>query len=297
MPINRLLVALGVILVALSLAQIAVIAGLREEIALLTERMTSLERSGSRAVPGPAPAHEIARGVAAGDPAPSRSTARAPDSDASPATAAGGTGAPETDPGGMESSETDPARSSLSRADTLRVNHPEPGAATEEQIQKIVEKTLNEKGAHRWMHDGKLKPPMNEYSKELGLTSTQEAEFLRSVNDGKREVFDLLRVPRPDGTSLADDFVDIFKNPPQEQGAAAQKGGEVWLKLFSERVPGRETTYIAEILTIQGKMKSDFQMTLTPEQMQHHLQSGVDPLDIKTGYEPFEEYLAEELKK
>ncbi|MBI3099788.1 MAG: hypothetical protein HYY93_16375 [Planctomycetes bacterium] len=299
MPSSRLLVVLLVILLALSLAQIAVIAGLRDEVSTLSERMASLERP---ARPVPIRPASSAPEAIVGPGGGGRAATDDLGSTDSPAISASGARTPN--PEGTEASDADTAggdsaagKTSISRADTLRANHPDPAGPTDEQIERIVEKTLSAKGQHRWMDDGKLKPPMNEYSRELGLTATQEADFLRTVDGGKREVFDLLRLPRPDGTSLAGDFVDIFRNPSGDPGQAAQKGGEAWMKLFSEKVPGRETTYIAEILTVQGRMKTDFQRTLTPEQMQRHLQSGVDPLDIKTGYDPFAEYLAEELKK
>jgi hypothetical protein len=52
------------------------------------------------------------------------------------------------------------------------------------------------------------------------------------ANTCKKEIFDILKTPRPDGSNAADDVIKAFTGGNPEE---AQK---IFLKLFTEKIPG-----------------------------------------------------------
>ena len=107
------------------------------------------------------------------------------------------------------------------------------------------------------------------------------------INTGKDESFALLKSPRQDGGNFVDDFVEAFRG-----GKAEEAAGKVWMRLFSEKIPGTEETYVSRIMAIQQDVNRSIQRLLTETQWKTFQHKSLDPLEIKTGHDPWADYFA-----
>ena len=62
---------------------------------------------------------------------------------------------------------------------------------------------------------------------------------------------------------------------------------------MTERIPGRGETYLSEILKIQKSTWDGLTTALTEKQVTKLRRSGIDILEVKTGYDPFAELLTD----
>ena len=168
---------------------------------------------------------------------------------------------------------------------------------SDEELDAAVAKKVEEKLGEQKKNEGPFgedkKRPMTEISKDLELTPQQEDQMVQMINDSKRAMFAEVSVPRNDGTNIVDDIVAALQDPvdPKEKAQA------VFMKLFSDKIPGTDETYIARIMKSKAALNEQFKTVLTPEQMKKYERLGQDPHEIQTGYDPFEEYVAERLGK
>ena len=88
-----------------------------------------------------------------------------------------------------------------------------------------------------------------------------------------------------DGGNFVDDFVEILKNGNNEEA-----GTQVYMKLFSEKVPGTDDTYIQRILAIQQDINKSLKTLFNDDQWKAYQHSGQDPLKIETGHDPWADY-------
>jgi hypothetical protein len=63
---------------------------------------------------------------------------------------------------------------------------------------------------------------------------------------------------------------------------------------MTERVPGRNETYLTEILKLQKATWNDLRGALDEKQVTTLRRMGLDILEVKTGYDPFAEMLERE---
>lgn len=194
--------------------------------------------------------------------------APAPSTSAEPAAAA-----PESGPAASTAPQSSDATASTVRPDDL-----------EAMIDRKVEEKVKAKGEGNGFGGKKL--PLREIAKEAQLPHETELRMAEVVNDGKRKSFELLKLPRADGTNLVDDLVNAFKSDKPEENVKA-----VFMRIFSEKIPGTDQTYLAGILKIGDEINQRLEQVLTPEQMTSYKHAGVGPLDVETGYDPFAEYL------
>lgn len=166
---------------------------------------------------------------------------------------------------------------------------PAPVAFTEEDIQKIVDAKLEEKlqarGGGRKQADGDRKMPLFDLAKELALDPAIQTRVASIANTAKKEIFDVLRTPRPDGTNAADDVITAFTSGDQ---AAGQK---VLLKLFTEKIPGTDTPYISAVARIQEKANQGLATAMGAEVFGRYQGMNLKPENIETGFDPWAEYL------
>jgi hypothetical protein len=158
---------------------------------------------------------------------------------------------------------------------------------TEEDIQKIVEAKVEEKlkakGGGGKQEDRKM--PLFELAKELTLDAAAQTKVASIANTAKKEIFDVLKTPRPDGTNAADDVITAFTSGDKE---AAQK---VFMKLFTEKIPGTDTPYVAAVARIQEKANQGLSATMGPDIFGRYQHMNLKPENIETGFDPWAEYL------
>ncbi len=168
-----------------------------------------------------------------------------------------------------------------------------PTFVTEEDIQKIVdeqvEAKLQAKGAQPGGGGGggDRKMPLHDMAKELGLDAQTQAKVAEVANSAKKDIFEVARTPRPDGTNIADDLIQAMLSG---DGARAQ---QVFVKLFTDKIPGTETTYLAAISGIQDRAREGLKGILGDSLYTRYEHMNVTPDHIETGFDPFAEYIKE----
>jgi hypothetical protein len=159
---------------------------------------------------------------------------------------------------------------------------------TEEDIQKIVEAKIEEKlqakGNKKQGGDDR-KMPLFELAKELALDPAVQTKVTAISNTCKKEIFDILKTPRPDGTNAADDVLTAFTSGDQ---ANAQK---VFMKLFTEKIPGTDTTYVSAVARVQEKANQGLSVAMGTQVFGKFQGMNIKPENIETGFDPWQEYL------
>jgi hypothetical protein len=190
------------------------------------------------------------------------------------------------------------AASVAAEAANMAVARPAPKDAntpvpfTEDDITKIVEARLEEKlqGKGAKKNDDDRKMPLFDLAKELTLDPAVQTKVAAIANTAKKEIFDILRTPRPDGTNAADDVIQAFTSGNQEE---AQK---IFVKLFTEKIPGTQTTYVAAVTRVQEKANQGLSAAMGGDAFGRFQGMGVKPENIETGFDPWAEYLQQKGK-
>jgi hypothetical protein len=170
---------------------------------------------------------------------------------------------------------------------------PAASSFTEEDIQKIVDAKVEEKIKAR--NKGKFgeddrKMPLFDLSKELVLDPAVQTKVASISNTCKKEIFDILKTPRPDGTNAADELIQVFTSGDQD---GAQK---FFLKLFSDKIPGTDTTYVTAVARVQEKANQNLSAAMGTPVFDKFKQMGIKPENIDTGFDPWAEYLQQKGK-
>jgi len=166
-------------------------------------------------------------------------------------------------------------------------------AVLEEDIQKIVdakiEEKLQAKGKGRSGGEDR-KMPLFDLAKELSLDPATESRVSSIANTVKKEIFDILKTPRPDGTNLADELLTAFTSGDQ---AAVQK---MFGRLFTEKIPGTDTPYVTAVSRVQEKANEGLKQTMGPEAYSRYQGMNLKPENIETGFDPWIDYLQQKGK-
>lgn len=166
---------------------------------------------------------------------------------------------------------------------------------TEEDIRKIVDERLEQKAAEpgaaakaQGGHGGDdRKMPLHDLAKELALDPETQRRVAEIANRAKREIFDVLKTPRPDGTEMAGDLIQAFLSGEPE------KTKQVFQRLFTEKVPGSDQTYLLTVSGIQDRARQTLKGTMGEAVYGRFEHMGVKPENIETGWDPWGEYVKE----
>lgn len=161
-------------------------------------------------------------------------------------------------------------------------------AILEEDIEKIVEAKLEEKIQKKGKNGGlgeDRKMPIFDLVKELALDPEQLARVSSIANTAKKEIFDILKTPRPDGTNAADDLLNAFTSGDT---AAVQK---VFGKLITEKIPGTDTPYITAVGRVQEKANQGLSVAMGAQAYSKYQGMNLKPENIETGFDPWTDYL------
>ncbi len=168
---------------------------------------------------------------------------------------------------------------------------PSARVALDKHVAEVVDRKLEERLAKgEKENEGLLdqeesKPSVSELSKAVEMTPEQEDATVSVLNEGKRRSFEILNTPRADGGSMAGDLVAALKNTKDPKEAV----GAWFQRILKEKIPGRSETYVAEIMKIKNATWEGLGGALDEKQMTKLKRMGLDILEVKTGYEPFEE--------
>jgi len=174
---------------------------------------------------------------------------------------------------------------------------PAPAAAPatlEEDIEKIVEAKLEEKIQKKGGKNGGVgedrKMPIFDLAKELELDPQQQTRVTAIANTAKKEIFDILKTPRPDGTNAADDLLTAFTSG--DQGAVQKLFG----KLFTDKIPGTETLYVTAVGRVQEKANQGLNVAMGAPAYSKYQGMNLKPENIETGFDPWLDYLQQKGK-
>jgi hypothetical protein len=167
-------------------------------------------------------------------------------------------------------------------------------AFTEEDIQKIVDAKIEEKlqarGENKKLGGDDRKMPLFELAKELTLDPATQQRVASISNTAKKEIFDILKTPRPDGSNAADDVVTAFTS------GDAEGAKKVFLKLFTEKIPGTDTPYVAAVARVQEKANTALSVAMGPQVFGKFQGMSIKPENIETGFDPWADYLQQKGK-
>ncbi|KAF0243856.1 MAG: hypothetical protein FD180_3024 [Planctomycetota bacterium] len=169
----------------------------------------------------------------------------------------------------------------------------DPAAIDDMVSKKVDEKLADAKQKKGGLFGDDKKRPLSEISKDLALTELQEDQMAEAINASQKVCFGIVTTPRNDGTNILDDIVVAMQDPEHAQ----EKATAAFMKLFTDKIPGTDETYLARIMTEKGALNSEFKKVLTEDQMKKYTRLGQDPHEIQTGYDPYGEYLAERMGK
>ena len=161
-------------------------------------------------------------------------------------------------------------------------------AVTKDEISKMVEKKVAEE---RDSYFKKKKPRFERFVAVLKLDEDQAESVRDAVFKGQAAVLDLLKIQREDGTSFADELVEAFATGDEKNM------GKVFMRIIAARIPGREETYLQEVIKQSMEVRGEFKDIMTPEQFGKYAESGVEPMDVQIKGNPFEAYLVEQVKE
>lgn len=161
-------------------------------------------------------------------------------------------------------------------------------------IPEVLEKlAAMEKKLERHGNKGdQWKPTTEELTRELAMTPDQESTVVRAANAAKDQLMELARIPRADGGLFLDDIGDAYRESLANPAGGQARFGALLMRLMAEKVPGRETTYFSELMTISAETHRTFQTSLSPQQYADLQGRNVDVFGIKTGYDPIGDYVA-----
>lgn len=160
-------------------------------------------------------------------------------------------------------------------------------AVSEVDLQQLVDRRIEEKLRDRPKEQkgGDRKLPLHDLAKELALDPATQSRVAEVANDIKRQILELARTPRPDGTSLADELMDAMLKGDEKAAKAT------FAKIFTEKVPGRDQTYLAGVVGLQDKANQGLERLMGPDAFTRFRHMNVKPENIETGYDPWAEYL------
>ena len=167
-----------------------------------------------------------------------------------------------------------------------------PVPVSEEDIQKIVDAKIEEKIQAKKKQGGgdDRKMPLFDLAKELMLDPAVQTKVASISNTCKKEIFDILKTPRPDGTNAADELIKAFTSGDQ---AEAQK---FFQKMFVDKIPGTDTTYISAVARVQEKANQNLSVAMGTQMFDKFKGMNIKPENIETGFDPWSEYLQQKGK-
>jgi hypothetical protein len=165
-------------------------------------------------------------------------------------------------------------------------------AVLEEDIQKIVDARLEEKLQAKAANNGggDRKMPLFDLAKELSLDDAVQGRVSAIANTVKKEIFDILKTPRPDGTSMADELVTAFTNGDT---AGIQK---IFSRLLTDKIPGTDTSYLSAVARVQDKANQGLKVAMGTDAFGRYQNMNLKPENIETGFDPWIDYIQQKGK-
>ena len=149
-------------------------------------------------------------------------------------------------------------------------------AAIEERVEEIVDERVDklEKKQDK-------KPTLAVFSEVLKLTDDQRSVVDKEIWIAQKEVRTILETPMEDGSILIDELVDVIAYGEAKHPEAGPRFIKFLGRVMSEKIPGTDVTYGADIEVIKNNTRAAFRNEFTEKQYAEFESWGVDPTEIK----------------
>jgi hypothetical protein len=205
---------------------------------------------------------------------------------------------PRTEPAAQVAKEVDALRTELARVEakaTSAAASPAPAApaasVTPDELRKLIDERLEERktppDAPAANSGGDRKMPLHDLAKELAIDPETQRRVAEIANRTKKEIFDVLKTPRPDGSEMAGDLIQAFLS------GDAGRTRQVFQRLFVEKIPGTEQTYLSAVAGIQDRARQTLRGTMGDAIYTRFEHMSVQPENIETGWDPWGDYVKE----
>ncbi|MHC4780911.1 MAG: hypothetical protein ACYTFG_20255, partial [Planctomycetota bacterium] len=154
------------------------------------------------------------------------------------------------------------------------------------EVQKRLEEGKDEK-----------KPKFDQFAARLDLDHHQKEATREILVRGKGELLDHLLKPLSDGTVMADELADAFFQASRDPKKAEDKMKRVFTKLFTEKVPGEDRTYVEVIGELNGRVAKEMKAVMTEEQQRKYDEWAPDATDIEVSNGPIIRYVMDYAKR
>lgn len=156
--------------------------------------------------------------------------------------------------------------------------------ALEARLDKL-EKDLKERSKSKWNAPLRLSGKQWARSPKhlaslLKLNKTQEAQVENAIENGKRRIEEILKIPDESGTSPYERRKELNKRI--QEAAKTGKWGEITKVAMEhsnfreQKIPGRNTTYGDEIKRVQKETRDEISNSLTAEQQKTFQNTNTD---------------------
>jgi len=145
-----------------------------------------------------------------------------------------------------------------------------------ERVEEVVEEKVDE-----FEKKQNKKPTLAVFTEVLKLSDKQSRIVDEEVWIAQKEVRNILETPMADGSILIDDLVDVIAYGEAKHPEAGPRFIK-WLgRVMTEKIPGTDVTYGANIEVIKNNTREAFRNEFTEEQYAEFESWGVDPTEIK----------------
>ncbi len=149
-----------------------------------------------------------------------------------------------------------------------------------ERLQKLIDKAVEKKAAQMQTMRNK-KPPIDVFAKILQLDDEQVAAVQRDVVRAQHAIKDILEIPAEDGTDFLQELVEVMANGMANPGKDPGRGGRLFGRLMSEKIPGSDETYAARVEGVKGRLRESFKRNWTQEQYKTFEAWQMDPTEVQ----------------
>jgi hypothetical protein len=151
-------------------------------------------------------------------------------------------------------------------------------------IETLIDRKLLEKMPQDWGGTRRL-AQLDAVAARLGLSDAQKKRAAEIIDRAKSQLVEALRKSDQDGVTMSERIADRIKGP----GNREQKMRGILTDLFDQNVPGTNDSYFTTLAGIRQGAVTDFQDSLTSDQLAAFNNLGIGVFAIDTGYTPFAE--------
>ncbi len=139
---------------------------------------------------------------------------------------------------------------------------------------------------------GQWRAEIGELAEELELDEEQLETTTEAWNALKDEAFEFAKADLGDGSNLLDDLIADINS-----GTSRRDAWGNYFRRMGDKMPGSDKTFGAHFEEMRQNLEGDLTQNLTEEQMRRLRELKVAWWEIRTGYNPWRDYMEERIAK